>query len=169
MTDDTFGKSKKQRQLSRRQVLIRLGIATNIIYATPALFEISAAHASEASGPSGGSNSGSSGPSDSGDSSASSATGPSGPTSGPSEATTGPSGTVSGEDARKAVRKKKILSLRKIIRSVEKETGAHVISHRLTLMDKQYIYHLKIKKRLGIVEKIKVDASNASIVSEGLS
>ena len=160
--------------ITRRQVLVRLGVATNIIYATPCIFKISAAHASgssgasSSSGPSGG---GAGGGEPSGSSSGPSGgtTGPSASSSGPSNSTSGPSGSIDGAAARKAVRNKKILTLRKIIRSVEKETGADVISHKLRLVNKKYIYHLKIVTREGAVKKIMIDASNAVILSDGVS
>ena len=169
--------SNNTQKLTRRQVLVRLGIATTIIYSTPAMFEISAAHASTASGSSGSSsssgpsdsNGGSSGPSEPSSGPSGGATGPSTAVSGPSAATSGPSGTVSGAKARKAVRKKKILPLRKIVKTIEKETKANVISQKLKLVNKQYIYQLKIVTKRGIVKTIKVDAATAKIINEGLS
>ena len=84
-------------ELSRRQVLARLGLAASVAYAAPALFTLSEARASGASG-AGGSGSGGSGESgggtggesaDSANSGASSASGASGASGGSGEGTGG--------------------------------------------------------------------------------
>jgi uncharacterized membrane protein YkoI len=146
---------------TRRQVLIRLGIASGLIYSTPTVYEISAAHASNASVASGGGNSGSSG---GGESSGASDTGE---TSGTSGASGGGTSGVSGGTARKARRRKEILPLRSLIKSVETETGGRVISNKLKIVEKKYVYHFKIISAKGVVDTLVVDASNAAILALG--
>ena len=130
--------SLTNRLATRREVLIRLGIASGLIYSTPTVYEISAAHASNASGASGGGNSGSSG---GGESSSASGGGKnsgasSGDTSGTSGASGGGTSGVSGGTARKALKNKEISSLKSLIKSVETETGGRVISHKLKVVEK---------------------------------
>ena len=159
--------SSTNRLATRRQVLIHLGIASGLIYSTPTVYEISAAHASGASG---GGNSGSSGGGESSSASGGENSGASsGDTSGTSGASGGGTSGVSGGTARKARKSKEIRPLRSLIKSVETETGGRVISHKLKVVEKKYVYYFKIVSAKGVVDTIVVDASNAAILALGTS
>jgi uncharacterized membrane protein YkoI len=162
--------STTNRLATRRQVLIRLGIASGLIYSTPTVYEISAAHASNASSASGGENSSASGGGESSGVSSGETSGASGgETSGTNGASGGGTSGVSGGTARKAQRRKEIRPLRSLIKSVETETGGRVISHKLKIVEKKYVYYFKIVSAKGVVDTIVVDASNAAILAFGAS